>query len=287
MNMPAVASRSTGVSDRALTALAVLAAVLIGAFVVAPPSLAADGTSADLADKRRLTAALRESFVEYWRSGDRKLTPGLDRVVDYWFRYHVTKAAIAAVLLIVLVTLGVQLWTAFVRAGGAGAGRRVGLAAAGALVAMLAPVSLAMVMANIQGAAAPWASLLPMLADGATEGPTVAALTQARQRLADSQQRGGGTTPAVEAMINDFARYHAAMAVIAAVVAVALIILSGVLWRRAARTGTSDRRARRVLRSFAVLSALSSLPVIVVLVANTLTAADPAPALLAFFDGGW
>src|SRR6185295_15066159 len=106
----------------------------------------------------------------------------LERVVDYWFRYHVAKAVIATILLIVLVALGVLLWKAFLRAGGLGAGRRVALASAGVLVTMLAVFSLAMVMANIQGAVAPFASLLPMLTDGPTDGELAGTLDQVTQR---------------------------------------------------------------------------------------------------------
>ncbi|MCI4063680.1 hypothetical protein MRQ36_14230 [Micromonospora sp. R77] len=287
MNRSTAPPRPAGVSGGAIATLGALAAALGAAFVLAPPALAADATSGDLADQRRLTDALRAAFVDYWRSGDREFSPALERVVDYWFRFHLVKAAIAAVLLIVLIAAGVRLWTAFVRAGGLGAARRATLASAGVVVALLVPFSLAMVMANIQGAVAPYASLLPMLTDGATESATVEALTQIRQQLADSGRNGGRTGAAVEVMISDFARYHAVMAVIAAVVAVALVVLAVGLWKRAGRTDSSDRRARRVLRSFGVLAALSSLPVILVLVANTLTAEDPAPALLAFFEGGW
>jgi hypothetical protein len=73
------------------------------------------------------------------------------------------KAVIAAILLIVL---GVLLWKAFLSAAGLGAGKRSALASAGVLVMMPALFSLVVVMANVQGAAAPFASLLPMLADG-------------------------------------------------------------------------------------------------------------------------
>jgi hypothetical protein len=152
---------------------------------------------------------------------------------------------------------------------------------------MLALSSLAIVMANVQGAAAPFASLLPMLADGPTDGELTDTLEQARQRLADSLNSGGPTSPALDVMISDFVRYHVAMAVIATIVAVVLIATSVALWKRFARTGSSDRPTRRVLASFAALSATLSLVLIVVAVANTTTAADPAPALLAFFDGGW
>jgi hypothetical protein len=286
LRSPAAPSRSAGVSGRALARLVALAVALVAALVVAPGTLAAGRSGGGFGDERSLSEALREPFVEYWSSGDRNFSPGLERVVDYWFRYHVAKAVIAAILLIVLVTLGVLLWKAFLRAGGLGAGKGTALASAGVLVTMLALLSLVTVMANVQGAVAPFASLLPMLALGATDGELADTLDQVRQRLADSPRAGGQTPPALDVMISDFSRYHVALAVVAAIVAVVLIGMSVVLWKRFARTGSSDRRTRRVLGSFGVLSALLSLIVIVIGVANTTTAADPAPALLAFFDGG-
>lgn len=288
-------------SGRALALPATFATVLIAAlsvaFVVAPRMLAAASASdgAGFADRRALVGALREAFVGYWTSGARDLSPGMQDVVDYWFRYHVAKAAIAAILLIVLAVIGVALWKAFLRAGARGTVGRTAIASAGVLVTTLALFALATVMANIQGAIAPYASLLPMLNSGAPEGrpggdaseAAAGALDQARQRLADSLSTGTRTPPALETMTSDFARYHVAMAVIAAVVAVALFALSVVLWKRRTRTEPSDRRTRRLLGSFGTASALLSLVVIVVAVANTTTAADPEPALLAFLDGGW
>ena len=287
MSSPAAPSRSAGVPGRALATLVALAAALVAAFVVAPATLAAGRSGDGFVDERHLTQTLREAFVEYWRSGDRDFPSDLESVVDYWFRYHVAKAVIAAILLILLVALGVVLWKAFLRAGGLGAGKRAALASAGVVVTIFALFSLVTVMANVQGAVAPFASLLPMLTGGATDAELADTLDQVRQRLADPRSAGGRASPAIEVMISDFTRYHVAMAVEAAIVAVVLIGMSVVLWKRFATTGSPERRTRRVLASFGALSALVSLIVIFVAVANTTTAADPTPALLAFFDGGW
>jgi hypothetical protein len=62
--------------------------------------------------------------------------------------------------------------------------------------------------------------------------------------------------------------------VIATIVAVGLVGVAVVLWRRSHRL-------------FAALFALVAVLVAVVAVANAGTAADPEPALRAFFDGGW
>jgi hypothetical protein len=283
MSSPVALSRSAGISGRALAALAALATALAAAVVVAPPTLAAVGSDGDLADRRHLTESLRAAFVAYWRSGDRDLSPDLERVVDYWFRFHVAKAMIAAILVVVLVALGVLLWKAFLRAGGLGPGSRAALASAGVLVTMLTLLSLAVVLANIQGAVAPFASLLPMVTGGATDAELTGTLDQIRQRLA----AGDRTTPALEMMIGDFARYHVAFAVIAAIAAVAFIGMSVVWWKKFAKTGSSDRRTRRVFGFFGVLSVLLALAAIVAVVANTSAAADSPRVLLAFFDGGW
>lgn len=255
----------TAPSRSPIAVLAAVAAALVAAFVVAPPALAGVGSDADLGDERRLTDAFRAAFVGYWRSGDRDLPPDLQSVVDYWFRFHVVKAVVAALLLIVLVALGAKLWKAFPRSG-----NRVVVAAAGVFVTLFALLALATVMANVQGAAAPFASLLPMLVDGPVDGDLAGTLEQVRQQLA----AGGPVSPAVDVMVDDFARYHAAMAVIATIVAVGLVGATVVLWRRSHRV-------------FAALFALVAVLVAVVAVANAGTAADPAPALLAFFEGGW
>ncbi len=255
------------------------------AFFVAPDTLAA-GISGGAVQEDNLAESFRRAFVEYWSSGDRQFNPDLARVVDYWLYYHVVKGVIAAVLLVVSAALGVRLWKAFVRSGALGPARRAAVACAGVLVTVLATLSLVTVMANIQGAAAPFSSLLPMLPLGEPHGELAGTLGQVRQGLADSGRSGHRTPPAVDVMVSDFARYHLVLAIVAVIVAVTLIGLTVVSWRRFATTASSDRRARRVLVSFGVLSVVLSLVVIMVAVANTGTAADPTPALLAFFEGG-
>ena len=287
--MPTLAtpSRSVGVPGRALATLVALVAGLAAAFVVAPPRLAASGPAGDLADHGHLVAAFRTAVVGYWRSGDRNYPPALHRVVDYWFRFHLIKGGIAALLLIVLGVLTVLLWRTFLRADGLRMGSRVALVSTGTAAPILALFALAVVMANIQGALAPFASLMPMLMEGTPDASLADTLAQARQQLAGSHRTSGYTPPALDAMVSDLGWYHAVLAVIAAVVVVTLLGLSVMCWRSFARVGSADRRARRVLGCFGVGSALSSLIVAVVLVANTGTATDPAPALLAFFNGGF
>ncbi|MFC0003839.1 hypothetical protein [Micromonospora siamensis] len=287
MHRLATPSRSTAVSRRAPAALAVVAAALTAAFVLAPPGLAAGDSGGELGDSGHLVGALRAAFVDYWRSGDRAFPPNLQRVVDYWFRYHLVKAMIAAALLVVLVTLGVLVWKAFLRAGDRPMRARAALASAGVLVTVFATTATAAVMANVQGALAPFASLLPMLTDGPADGELADTLAQVRRQLADPSSSEVRNRPAVEAMISHFAHYHSVMAVVAATVAVVLAGVGVVLWSRRAAVDPSARRTRRVLGSYGVASGLLCLAVIAVVVANATTAADPVPALRAFFAGGW
>ncbi|GAB3825835.1 hypothetical protein [Dactylosporangium cerinum] len=243
------------------------------AFVVAPPVLAGG-----VGDPGHLAGAFRAAFTGFWRAGGADLTPDLDRLVDSWFRYHVAKAVIAALLLAVLVALGARLWKAYRTSGGAA------VTITGAAVTMLALFSLTVLMANVQGAAAPFASLLPMLVDSPADAALTGTLDQIRQQLAGADDL---RSPALAVITDDYAWYHTVMAVLATLVALALVTLSVVSWRRFAAARSRDRRVARAAAAFGVLMALSTLAVAVVAVANTTVAADPLPGLRGFFDGGW
>ena len=227
--------------------LAVLAVVLIAAFVLAPPLL----VGGDFASYPDLVATVRRAFVADWQTGSGELS-GL---ADHWVLYHAVKAVTSAAVLAVLIVLGVRTW------------RRKPLFFP---VAMLGLFALVTVMANVQGMVAPLASLLPMVMEGAPDEPLAATLGQVRQELTGEDR----ISPAAQAMIGDFGLYHEAMVVMAAVVAVALAVAGVLLWRRSTRVG-------------AVLTALLAVGALTVAAANVSVAADPAPALLAFFNGGW
>ncbi len=262
------ASARAGASRGAPAVLVACAVVLGVGFVVGPRALVGGG----FADEEALREGFRAAFVEYWGAGGSEFTPDLAAVVDYWFRYHSVKAVFAAGLVIALVALGVLLWKGFLRVGG-------GVRAMGGVGATAGGlVSLVLVIANVQGAVAPFASLFPMLTG---EGGPNDTLDQVREQLST----GGPSTPALETMVGGFARYHVAMAMEAGVLAVAFLGLSVVLWMRFAKT--AERRTKHVLGAYGALATLLMLGVIVVAVANTTNAADPEAGLLALFSGGW
>jgi len=189
--------RSAEVPGRALAVLVALSVALGTAFVLAPSRLAAIGSDGDLSEQHDLVNALSAAFAKYWRSGDRAFPPDLQRVVDYWFRLHVVKGVLAAALLIVLVSLGVLLWKAFLRSSGPG-GR--GLASAAILVSALALVAVAALMANVQGAMAPFSSATSLLPLGAPSGQLAGAIDQIKQGLAHYPSTSGQNAVALKVM---------------------------------------------------------------------------------------
>lgn len=282
-----------------LTALTV---VLAAAFVCAPRVLAGTRPGFGHLDQQRLADEFEAAFVGYWASGDARYSPGLHDLVDYWCRYHVAKAVIAVLLLVTLAALGARVWRAARMADGAATMRRVGIAGAGILATALALFSLVLVMANLQGAVAPFSSLLSTLPVDEPDGPLADEVSQIQRQLASSSANG---SPVLTTMVEDFSRYHLAMAVISAVVAVILGAMAWVVFGRAqsrlsARprpgqpkpghrpTGVAPtgRDAKVLARSVGSILLVAALAAVVVAAANTTTAVNPAPALAAFFHGG-
>lgn len=223
------------------TNLAWLVALLLGlAFVLAPRWIAAR-----FADEGAIRAALGAAYPEYRLAGERAFTPALQAVVDYWFRYHLVKAVAAVALVVVLAVL--LRWS--------------GNTAAKVVAGVLALGALAPAAANIQGATAPFAALLPMLPD-------------AELAAAGRDSSSGERSPALAVMIDDFARYHAVLAVLAAVVALGFLAAGIALFAKRAL----------LLGGIGIVLALG---IGTVAVANAGTARDPEPGLAALFDGGW
>lgn len=287
--MPGTASTSvrTDFPGRTVAGLTVLSAALLGALVLAPARLAARGDS-DLADRRVLVEDLQHAFVAYWRSGTSEYPPDLARVVDYWTRYSVIEAVITAALLVTLVVLvlGLVLCRASSRGDVSAPVTRRAVAAAGAVVWGCALIAVWNLTASIQGAAAPFGALLPLLGEGNPDGALSATLAQARQELDRPTSTGAPPRPPLDAMVDDYARFHVVHAVVAAPTALCFLVVAVVLWRRMTGAGR-DRRGMRTVRSVAALCVLLSIAFGVICAANVATAADPEPGLLGFLEGGW
>ncbi|MHA4854227.1 hypothetical protein L1080_032510 [Rhodococcus sp. MSC1_016] len=263
-----VSDRVGVTSGRALALLVTAAVALSVGFVVAPAALAGGGYGT-FYDNRPLVDSLKVNFAEYWRAGTGNQSPGLQDIVDYWARYHVAKALLAALLLGVLIALGIQLWRGFLKAR-----NPTPFAAGGGLVAALSAFALMLVIANIQGALAPLSSLLPLLPTVEFErvGRALANLNTSNQNLA------------LAAIETEFVRYHAILAVTATLVAVLLSTASVLSWRSFAKT--TDSRVRRSAAAIGIFLTVLVLGLLVVIAANVSTAVAPTEPLRNFFGAG-
>ncbi|MBU2670929.1 hypothetical protein KOI35_46270 [Actinoplanes bogorensis] len=251
--------------------LAGLAAALIAAFVLAPPLLAATWTGNGITSHGSLVQASEEAFAGYWQAGGGALDASLQRIVDYWYAFHIVKGTISALLLVVLVALAVPLW------------KKTRWATASA-VTTLALVTAAALMANVQGTLAPLSSLLPMVGETSSGASTLA---QAGAQLSVALHEGTPAPASLQVMVDDFGWYHAVMVPIAGFAAILMLVATVRLWRRFRTTDRAAKPVRRLLAVAGVLSALLALVMSAVTIANATTAAHPASALLAFFNGSW
>jgi type II secretory pathway component PulF len=254
------------------------AGALTVAVVLAPFPLASVWRDGGYPNRAELVDSLSAAVVHFWSTDATATGPDLALPVAFWLRFHLVKAVLATLLLVVLVLLGRRTWGAYTRT--TTAGRRVavgGLAAAEGLLALLA---LLVTVANLQGAVAPLSSALGLLPLGAPDPALARTTEEIRQALA-----GGTPGPALQSLLADFTRYHVAMVVLGALVTAGLLASAVALWRRRVRMPAAHPRGRGLLALAAGALLLTAAFFAVVTAGNASTVADPAPALLAFFHG--
>jgi len=244
--------------------LTAVVAVLIVAFIWLPARLA----GASSVERTELGGAAGRAIVQYWHTGRRTYPPSLAELVDYWRRYHIVKAMVAAALLITLCALAKIQWRSVLAEPG---GRGSVAAFAGLATSCgLAFGSSLLILANIQGAVAPLSSLLstlPLGHDPAVDD-TASAIHHALGGRVDGQQPLGR-------MVADFGRYHAVLAAGAALLSVWLVG-SAISALRRSKPGVLQRSRTWIFATLAVV-------MLVVCVANAVTASNPAPALRLLF----
>lgn len=258
-----------------LTALT--GAVLVALFVL-PNALARSYVNVG-----NVGEVVRRGFVVYWRSGSQNPPGELEDAITFWFRFHLVKAGVAALLLAVVVALGVVLWRRSRQRADGRTGSRLALGLSQTPVALIGLFALVVLLANLQGAAAPFASLFPMLTSGGGGTELGTTLTQVQDQLV--AYPGGAHAPALTRMVDDLTTYHVVFAALTGVLALALAGTSVVVWRRL-RTA-SDARSRRTIKVTGTASALLAALVLVVVLANISTATHSPEALAALFAGGW
>ncbi|MFB8247252.1 tat (twin-arginine translocation) pathway signal sequence [Streptomyces sp. NPDC055952] len=270
------AVRTAASPQRQISTLTALAGVVLLSFFFVPDALARTSVStANVSD------SFRRGFVVHWQSGSHDLPPQLETTVVFWYRFHLVKAGISALLLAVTVALGVALWRHFrQRPGGRSARRRHWLSCV--MVGMLGLFALVALMANVQGATAPFASLLPMLTTGGADGELAATLTQVRHQ-ANAQPSSGGS-PVFAYMVREFAVYHAVLAAMSGVITCVLAGTSVMLWKRSRVSGGQLKRSSA---TGAAVSALLAAGALVIALSNAANAANSPQALAHFFAGSW
>ncbi len=204
----------SGRDRAAVLILAALAVPLAAGFVLAPRAL----TGAGPTHQHSLSAAASQAFTAYWQSGRRGYPSALADLVAYWRRYHLAKAAFAVGLTITFGWLAQILWRSLLRAGRPRLATTTTAVVSGSAVTALAFVSALVVMATVQGALAPFSSLVSLLPIGHGSPALASAALQIRLDLAENHALPRPPA-ALEAIIDDFQRYHAVLAAQAAILA--------------------------------------------------------------------
>lgn len=251
--------------------LAAVTAVLVVLVWLVPWPLAQQITGASWPDPHALAQTVAGGFVT--DQAQHTATPGepgsgLHAATGFWRWFHLAKAVLTVPLVLAAGLLTLPLWPTPGSTPGPGEGRlrRLTGSAAGIAIAVATLTAVVVLVANIQGAAAPLASVLSFLPEASGPGAAGAAAAVRQQAISGSPDR----TTAV--MLDSFAAYHAVLAALAVIVAVAGLTLAAVLWRH-----------RHRLAGLAVL--VTGLGFGLIAAANVNTASHPAPAFAAFLEG--
>ncbi|MGI9196926.1 MAG: hypothetical protein ACR2KE_05635 [Candidatus Nanopelagicales bacterium] len=248
----------------ALLAIAVVVVLALATLLLPwPVARAIDGTS--WAGPSELTRAVGDGLVSDWSQGVREPGHGesaLATATHFWMVFHIVKALLAAGLVLASSWLLAIAWQA--RRVSRGRVARLALLLASGAASAVVLLATVIVIANIQGAFAPLASLLSFL----TSGEVTPALAQTAQSLGTDL---AGSLPSATAatIAHDFSTYHAVVA-----------ILLG------ATTLVAGAMAVRLIRHHEWLAggALTAvgLAFVVLTAANVGTALNPTPALSSF-----
>lgn len=246
--------------------------LLVGLVVLAPFRLAALGWGG-YPDVGALADTVTAGFVRFAATGS--LSADLSETVNYWQRFHLIKALLAAALLVLLLAVGSRIWGAYART--PSLGRRTLLGLGGLLQSGMAVLALVIAVANIQGALVPLSSVLGLMPLGGDD----AALNAAVAQIASHPHQS-----AFEYLLADFARYHAMMVAIGAMVTIGLLMYALHLLRRRVRLPKAERRMRWVLLAGTALTLVLAAFFALITAANLSTWIEPLPALLGFLNGG-
>jgi hypothetical protein len=231
--------------------------------------------------ERDLVAASESAFLRADMSVPVADSHALAELTSLWREFHVVKAVIAGLLVLALVGLAA---TVRRRVEAAEGGRRRWplLSAYGVVVVWLLG-ALTVLLANVQGAVAPFASVASLLPAGQGSGELEGVLSQLRRAVA-----AGAASPIrgiAPQLLPDFTLYHAVFAVLAAVTGCVLSTVAlRAVWRRWRLRGPVRSPAPTWLFQTTLYGAAGGSFLLLAL-ANVSTWVHPVPALLASLGG--
>ena len=233
------------------------------------------------AGEASLVTASESAFVRADLSGPVAGSEALAELTAVWREFHLLKAVLAGLLVLVLIGLATRVRHR-AEVGGPGRRRWSGPAAYGGVVVWLLG-ALTVLLANVQGAIAPFTSVASLLPSGRGTGRLAGVLGDLRGAVeGDSPSSAGGVA---SDLLGDFTLYHAVFAVLAGVTGAALVVLAvRAVWRRwRLRSPGRDRQPTWPLQT--ALYGVAGGFFLLVALANASTWAHPVPALVASLGG--
>lgn len=230
-----------------------------------------------IAGEPSIVAAAEAAFVRADLAHRVTGSRALSELTQLWGGFHLLKAAIAGVVVLSLAAL-----SSHVRCRGEAAGprgRRRAVATAYGAVILWQLGALTLLLANVQGALAPFASATSLLPTRGGESALVGVLDSLRQSVAaDPLATAGGIA---SELLADFALYHAVFAVMAAVAGLSLsaLALRAFVGRWPLREPARSHQGGWLLRT--TLHGASGSLFLLLSLANFSTWMTPVPALLA------
>jgi len=248
-------------SRRFIVVFAAVGTGLVVAFRLGPKMLLANSFP-EFSDIDAIPRTLATELARYVELGQATFTPGLTRLVDYWFDWHAIKVGICLAMAAVFGALAYALSVRYVRDPSSSTRWAV---AAGTVTALML-MACGLLAVNIQSTAAPVIALLPLVPGGAA--PT--GIT-------------GPATPALLRLTTDMARYDWVMASAAALFAVLFAAMTvSSLHRRSFVAG----RKRTICTIIGTQTALAAGAFATLTVIAVLSATDPADSLRGVLRAG-
>ncbi|GAA4726432.1 hypothetical protein GCM10025782_25980 [Pedococcus ginsenosidimutans] len=228
-----------------------------------------------------LVAAAESAFLRADVSAPVTDSRELAELTAMWREFHLVKALIAGLLVLALVSLASTVRRR-VDASESRRRRALLLSVHGGVVVWLLG-ALTVLLANVQGAAAPFASVASLLPAGHGTGQLEVVLSHLRQAVAAGTPSSGGAL--ASQLLGDFTLYHAVLAVLAAATGGVLSTLAlRALWRRWRLRGPV-RSPRPTWLVETTLYGAAGAVFLLLSLANASTWVHPVPALLASLGG--